>query len=341
MYKSIVNDLKIFAKHLTVLIAEDEKSLGEELRDLLELFFYKVYYAKDGELALNIYKKYKCDIVMTDLKMPKMNGLQLSREIRTLDKNQVIMVLSGYIDDYVVDLIDIGIQTLIIKPYDSTNFLQKITVQCENILLRKEFERVKLERILEKNIEKKDKPKKVKSAQIDEAIDEIIESKNTNEIIDNYIHTFSIADNKKVDSLMWKHISEDILELNSDYEDVINLMTLNGYNEEINFELVRIFHKYHTSLLLLPGMGKMAIMFKDLSDTLEDLNLENYTSDSLEVFYILEYFYEDIIKFFNIIFIEKDTRNTDYLADSMISSVMQLKSKLGLIELEDEELELF
>lgn len=54
--------------------------------------------------ALELYKKNRFDIVITDLNMPKMDGVELSKQIRTLNKDQVIIVLSGYIDDYVIDL---------------------------------------------------------------------------------------------------------------------------------------------------------------------------------------------------------------------------------------------
>lgn len=344
MYKSITNDLKIFAKHLTVLIAEDEVSLGDELKSLLDLFFNKVYFATDGEIALNMYKKYRCDIIITDLNMPKINGVELSRQIRTLDKDQVIMVLSGHIDTYVIDLIDIGIQTLLIKPYDSTTFLQKLLVQCENILLRKEFEKIKLNKVLERNAKKEIKKvevkKELKSPVVNNLIDEVIASKTTDETISDYIKNFNISD--KVDDVMWKHISEDILELNNDYEDNINLMTLNGFDYEIKDELVRIFSRYNSSLLLLPGMESMALIFNDLSITLDDLDLENFNENSLEVFGMLEFFYEDITKFFNVVFVEKECSNINYLTDSMKSSVLQLKVKLGLIKMEeDDELELF
>lgn len=359
MYDFLTNDLKVFAKHLNVLIIEDEEELAMEMQELLSLFFNKVYHAPDGEKGLELYKEKKCDIVITDLNMPKKNGVEVSRQIRIWDKNQVIIVLSGHIDTFVIDLIDIGIQTLMIKPYDVDEFLQKLLVQCENIVLRKEFEKIKLNVALENNIlgSKEEEQKEVKPVQpkvqkvevkqeirktpvLAELAQEVIKTKPKETIIDNYISNFNI--HHKIDDSMWKHISEDIQDLNESYEENINRIALNGLNEDIKEDLIRIFSRYHSSLLLLPGLGDLAYIFAQLEEILSDLDIDNLTSDALEIFDIFEYFYEDIIKFFNIVFIDKETKNINYLTDSMKSSVFQLKVKLGLESLNDEdELELF
>ena len=112
-----INELKFFASSLNILIVEDDKELNESLKDLLETFFKAVDVSKDGLEALNKYKMNRYDIVLTDINMPKMNGIKLAKEIRILNYEQCILVLSAYIDDFVIDLIDIGIQGLILKPF--------------------------------------------------------------------------------------------------------------------------------------------------------------------------------------------------------------------------------
>lgn len=357
MYNFLTTDLKIFAKHLNVLIVDDEKDLLIELKELLSLFFNKVYTAYDGDEALELYKKNKCDIVLTDLNMPNKNGVELSRQIRILDKNQVIMVLSGHIDTFVIDLIDIGIQALIIKPYDLDNFLQKLLVQCENIVLKKEFEKLKLNTALEINksklstptlstpnkekkvVEKKEKVE-IKPKLLMDIAEEVVGSKPKEKVINDFISNFNVV--KDIDDSMWKHICEDIQDLNEYYEDNINKIALNGFNEEIKQDLIKIFDRYNSSLLLLPGLEKLAMIFAELADVLHEVDLEKLDNDHFGFFDVFEYFYEDIIKFFNVVFIDKETKNINYLTDSMKSSVFQLKVKLGIEELEDEEeLELF
>jgi DNA-binding response OmpR family regulator len=344
MYDFLTNDLKIFAKHLNVLIVEDEKSLATEMKELLSLFFNKVYHAIDGEEGLEFYKKYKCDIVITDLNMPKKNGIELSRQIRIWDRNQVIIVLSGHIDTFVIDLIDIGIQTLLIKPYEIDKFLQKLLVQCENIVLRKEFEKIKLNIALGKNVlntKENEIPKKINEDMpvLKKLVQEVIDNKPKQTVIKDYLSNFNVE--HEIDDSMWKHISIDIQELNEFYEENINKIALNGLNDEIKDNLIKIFNRYHSSLLHLSGLNDLAEIFLELVGILEDIEVSNLNEDSLEFFDIFEYFYEDIIKFFNIVFIDKETKNINYLTDSMKSSVLQLKVKLGLENLEEEELEFF
>lgn len=337
MYKSIINDLKIFGKHLSLLIVEDEPELREELVSFFESFFKDIKCAQNGVEALELYKKNTFDIVITDLNMPKMDGIELSRQIRTLNKNQVIIVLSGYIDDFVIDLIDIGIQALIIKPYKMENFLQKILVQCENIILKKEFDKMKLNKTLQKDSHKPQK--EIKLTTIETIVNEIVESKDINQTVKEYKDTFNVEE--EIDDSMWMHLSSDIEDLNSSYEDVVNLITLNGMTENYKYELIKIFNRYHSILTLIPGLSPLSLIFLDLSDVLEDLDVNYFENTSQDVFDVFEYFYDDIINFFNVVFINKESKNITYLTDSFRSSVEQFKNNLGLTISVDDEMELF
>ena len=333
MYKSIVNDLKVFGKHLSLLIVEDDDDVREESIEFFESFFKNVKSAKNGEEALEYYKNNRFDIVITDLNMPKMNGVELSKQIRTLNKDQVIIVLSGYIDDYVIDLIDIGVQALILKPYKLENFLQKILVQCENVVLRKAFNKMKLSKTSQIRSEEEIKPKLLV---VNSIAKELVESRK--------IKVESTVNHKiyeEIDDTMWSHIKEDILELNYEYEDIINSILLNGFNKKYQESLVKIFDKYYSNLLLLTNLNELAKIFLDLRDLISNLDLNYLESGNIEVFDILEFFYEDIINFFNVVFIEKEAKNIHYLTDSLRSSVEQMKCSLGLVILEEDELEFF
>jgi YesN/AraC family two-component response regulator len=329
MYKSIVNDLKIFGKHLSLLIVEDDPEVRVELVGFFECFFKHIKSAKNGLEALELYKKNRFDIVITDLNMPKMDGTQLSREIRTLNKEQVIIVLSGHIDTYVIDLIDIGIQALIIKPYELENFLQKILVQCENVVLRKAFNKMKLSKTRNTKTSEEMQPKLLI---VNSIAKELIESRRIEP---------EIEVNHKIDDPMWIHIKEDILELNFEYEDVINSILLHGFNKNYQGMLIKIFNKYYSNLLLLNNLNNLAKIFQELRDLITDIDLDYLKNKNIEVFDILEFFYEDIINFFNVVFVEKEAKNIHYLTDSLKSSVEQMKCNLGLSVLEEAELELF
>lgn len=334
MLRSITNDLKLYAKDLTILVAEDEEMIAEETFNMLDHFFKKVYMAKDGLEALELYKQYKCDMVLTDLNMPRMDGVELAKEIRILNKEQVIFVNSAYIDHYVVELFDIGIQGLFIKPFKASEFFQKILVHCENIQLKKEMQ--KYRDLISDMTKKIETPRTIKpSLKVTSIIKQDEKAK-----VDDFIDNFGKTD--EIDDTFWKHICSDIAEINHEFEDAISRISLRGINEDMQYDLIRVFIKYNHAMLLIPQMANMSIVFRDLAETIENKNFNgsfNYAFE--ENIHLIEFMYEDIIKFFDIVFVEKSTENTNYLTDSLASSVVQLKTKLGFIELEEEELEFF
>jgi DNA-binding response OmpR family regulator len=113
------------SKNLSILCIEDHAPFLEELKKILTDFFNEVVIAKDGAEGLAKYKSYKelydknFDIVLTDISLPKMTGITLSKEIRTLNQNQPIIVLSAYTEtDTLVECINMGIHRFIKKPLD-------------------------------------------------------------------------------------------------------------------------------------------------------------------------------------------------------------------------------
>ncbi|PYE31013.1 two-component system response regulator FlrC [Idiomarina fontislapidosi] len=88
----------------TVLVVEDDAALREAITDTLELANYQCLHADSGESALLKLKKHKVDLVVSDVQMPGMNGLQLLRNIKHLQINVPIVMMTAYakVDDAVV-----------------------------------------------------------------------------------------------------------------------------------------------------------------------------------------------------------------------------------------------
>lgn len=85
-------------KDITVLYVEDEDMMRESVVMLLKRRFKKVLVAANGLEAIDIYKAENPDIVITDLQMPVMDGMELARQIRALG-NTPIVVVSAFNDD--------------------------------------------------------------------------------------------------------------------------------------------------------------------------------------------------------------------------------------------------
>ncbi|NOZ91016.1 MAG: response regulator transcription factor [Epsilonproteobacteria bacterium] len=124
---------KIF-KDITILFAEDEKRLAKLMRLAIEDYFGKFIMASNGEEALNKYHKIRPDIIITDIMMPKVNGLELAREIKSIDEDLPIIILSAYSHtDMLLQAIDIGVTKYFIKPFNPDELLQYLATLIPKI----------------------------------------------------------------------------------------------------------------------------------------------------------------------------------------------------------------
>lgn len=121
-------EMPVALDQMIMLYVEDD----DLTRDYLALYFSRrmgrVHVAKDGQEGLSLFIKYRPQIVLTDIKMPKMNGLEMAEEIRKLDKDVPIIVISG--SDNAEDaerMFEMGISRFQMKPLDTgklTNTIQ-------------------------------------------------------------------------------------------------------------------------------------------------------------------------------------------------------------------------
>ena len=114
---------------LKVFLVEDESIVREGLRDNIpwEQYGYRfVGEASDGEMALSMIQKLKPDVLLTDIKMPFMDGLSLSRIVHQEFPDMKIIIISGYDDfEYARQAIQVGVEQYLLKPITRAN-LQKV-----------------------------------------------------------------------------------------------------------------------------------------------------------------------------------------------------------------------
>lgn len=129
-----ISDLAKKTKQLSLLFVEDEDSVRIETLSMLKILFNNVQEAVHGEDALEKYKQQQFDIVLTDINMPYMNGLKLSREILKINKNQIIIILSAHDEmEYIEEMMEIGINKYILKPLNLDDFIDVLTQVVENL----------------------------------------------------------------------------------------------------------------------------------------------------------------------------------------------------------------
>ena len=114
-------------KGLKVLLVEDEDKLASLLKNAIGDSFYSFSLAKDGQEGLDKFVKLSPDIIITDIMMPNLTGLEMAREIRKINENIPIIILSAFSEsDKFLDAIDIGVVKYFIKPFDPDELLDYI-----------------------------------------------------------------------------------------------------------------------------------------------------------------------------------------------------------------------
>lgn len=144
--------LKEITSELNLLYVEDDVVLREETYRLFTHLFKNTDTAENGKVALEKIKTEDYDLIITDINMPIMDGVTLSKEIRKINPNLPIVVTSAHDEsNYLLDLIDIGIDKFILKPLEVQKFLYALSIVCTNIRNKKLVKRYK-EEIEETNL---------------------------------------------------------------------------------------------------------------------------------------------------------------------------------------------
>lgn len=124
-------------RNSSILLVEDEEHLRASFAKVLLLYVDKVYTAGDGEEALLIYHNQHPNIIITDIKMPKLNGLELIKKIRKENHHIPIIVTSAYTDqDFLLESIKLSLVEYIVKPIKESD-LTRLLETSATILLEK------------------------------------------------------------------------------------------------------------------------------------------------------------------------------------------------------------
>lgn len=119
-----------------ILITDDEPLVRQSLKETLRYQGYNVTTAKDGVQALEILKKYSVDILMTDMKMPNLGGMELLRQVKKQYPRTQVVLMSAYGQiENAVEAMKLGAVDYISKPFEDaqiTDLLKKIDNNCSS-----------------------------------------------------------------------------------------------------------------------------------------------------------------------------------------------------------------
>ena len=138
-------------KRYRVLFVDDDPTLLSALGDYFAKVGHEVFRANNGEEGLATYERSRPDVVIMDLVMPGMSGLQLLEAIRRINTGAVCMVLTGYGEvEAAVDAMRLGAENFLVKPVDMRHLVVAVEKAAEKAALR--TENVELRRRLKPNL---------------------------------------------------------------------------------------------------------------------------------------------------------------------------------------------
>jgi CheY-like chemotaxis protein len=122
-----IKELNTITSNLNILYVEDDRTLRIQNKEFLEELFHIVKTASDGEEALKLYEQINFDIVITDLNIPKINGLSMIKMMQEKKKEQIFLITTVYKEEELKDeLKELNIKYFLTKPILTKNLLSEI-----------------------------------------------------------------------------------------------------------------------------------------------------------------------------------------------------------------------
>ena len=116
--------LEAYKKTMNILYIEDDQIFTLKIKSILDNFFKFVFIARNGEEALELFKTNKINLIISDINMPKMDGLTFLKNLRNINSDISFIFLTARKGvDTIIDAIQLDISNYILKPIDLNNFL--------------------------------------------------------------------------------------------------------------------------------------------------------------------------------------------------------------------------
>jgi PAS domain S-box-containing protein len=139
---STLSDLIKYTTPLKLLYVEDNEEARNSTLIILQEFFNSITIAINGAEGIEKFKSSHFDLIITDINMPKKNGLEMIGEIKELDKEIPVLVLSAYNEaNFFVDSIKLGVEGYILKPVDISQFISMLDKIVQKLKLKTDAEK--------------------------------------------------------------------------------------------------------------------------------------------------------------------------------------------------------
>ena len=279
---TITTDMTInFTKDLKILYAEDDLELQAQTKSFFNLLFSSVTIVNNGLEALTKYKQEPFDIVISDIRMPVMDGLELTSKIKEINPFQNIIIISAYNDsDDLLRFINLNIRQFIQKPIDMENMLETLYFTSKSIVNEKMIEEYRA------SLEASNKELTEKNQELNSLV----------RILDAKIAQIAKSDSLKTDraniknaTMQAEHLKE-LKELEIDIDGAAVLLELSPHLYVKNIEILgKMFQEYATILQHYSAYEDLAIEIKKLASTLNETP-QNFIDRVEDITILLESF---------------------------------------------------
>lgn len=124
--------IKEYKKTLNILYIEDDKMFSSKIKTILEKFFNSIFIANDGEEALELFKTNDVDLIISDINMPNMDGIEFLKKLREINNDiSFIFVTARNESDSMLLAIQLSVSNYILKPVNLHDFLFTINKTIE------------------------------------------------------------------------------------------------------------------------------------------------------------------------------------------------------------------
>lgn len=118
-----------------ILFVEDESAIRQNYITYLKMFFVEVFEASNGEDAYNLYKLKNPDILIVDINIPKLNGLELLKKIRENDLRTKAIIMTAYSDKvFLLEAITLKLTKYLIKPVNRKDLKEALELVIDELL---------------------------------------------------------------------------------------------------------------------------------------------------------------------------------------------------------------
>jgi len=333
------NLLVNLAKGKKVLLIEDDENILEVFKTALNQYFSLVKTAEDGKKAWEIFRKEHFDLIISDIQMPNINGIMLSKGIKAHTPEQNILITSAYTDEkYLLELIDIGVDGFLKKPISTLNLKVTITNILKKIQSKKELERVKFNAYVNSVSARKIESTKSPIQNHMEKDIEVSAKITVKDFLDKLKtedpEAYYFFDTQK------EILMDTLYDINDDFE---LLIYKNFQNQEDLSALVDNMYKLHETLNYFEKIELVTIEILRLADILAQINInEIENSVKEESFSILEFLINDIKQYILDMFFEENVQDVNYFHDSYRENITFFENTIyQKVKDNDDDLEFF